>query len=154
MLFQRISILPHFRFESPPPPLLPLHTHTYTARLNSTLIPVWLHTFTCKMFPFVTFPPCNSNYCTCNYEVVMDIHWNHMLNMMGTLHTPQGVNTTVYENNSFCSLQLGCVFMRRVMLSPFNNILPKIKEWKNMEISVKKRYNITWTLYQNSKYLL
>ena len=84
----------------------------------------------------------------------MDIHWNHMLNMMGTLHTPQGVNTTVYENNSFCSLQLGCVFMRRVMLSPFNNILPKIKEWKNMEISVKKRYNITWTLYQNSKYLL
>ena len=67
----------------------------------------------------------------------MDIHWNHMLNMMGTLHTPQGVNTTVYENNSFCSLQLGCVFMRRVMLSPFNNILPKINEWKNMEISVK-----------------
>ena len=56
----------------------------------------------------------------------MDIHWNHMLNMMGTLHTPQGVNTTVYKNNSFCSLQLGCVFMRRVMLSPFNNILPKI----------------------------
>ena len=27
--------------------------------------------------------------------------------------------------------------MRRVMLSPFNNILPKINEWKNMEISVK-----------------
>ena len=67
----------------------------------------------------------------------MDILWNHMLNMMGNLHTPQGVNTTVYENNSFSSLQLGCVFMRRVMLSPFNNILPKINRWKNMEISIK-----------------
>lgn len=67
----------------------------------------------------------------------MDILWNHMLNMTGNLHTPQGVNTTVYENNSFSSLQLGCVFMRRVMLSPFNNILPKINRWKNMEISIK-----------------
>ena len=74
-----------------PTPPSPTHTHTYTARRNSTLIPVWLHTFTWKMFPFVTSPPCNSNYCTCNYEVVMDILWNHMLNMMGTLHTPQGV---------------------------------------------------------------
>ena len=68
----------------------------------------------------------------------MDIFWNHTLNMTGTLHTPQGVKTTVYkDNNRFSSLQLGCVFMRRVMLSPFNNILPKINEWKNMEISIK-----------------
>ena len=47
---------PPFSVLTPPPP----PTHTHTARLNSALIPVWLHTFTWKMFAFVTSPPCNS----------------------------------------------------------------------------------------------
>ena len=56
MLFQRISILPHFRFESPPPPPLPLHTHTHI--LLGWIIHLYQYGFTLsheKCFPL--WPP-------------------------------------------------------------------------------------------------